>query len=181
MHNSIQTILPLTSLYLLHRIVKKVAQCAMIMRADAYIHSTLKLISLADTNITGNLLNHFIIRSEDEIDQVAHGRWGKNEESDVSDAPITGNSDSESESRSDSRSDRSRTPSRSPTPRRDLDERSQSQASFADGIETGTLVEEKLDSTPKEDPRDKLPPYLPSVYGCRSVEEFQVITNTIGL
>merc|ERR1712226_1031626 len=72
---------------------------------------------------------------------------------------------------------RSRTPSRSPTPRRDLDERSQSQASFADGIETGTLVEEKRDSTPKEDPRDKLPPYLPSVYGCRSVEEFQCLNR----
>ncbi len=25
-----------------------------------------------------------------------------------------------------------------------------------------------------EDPEDLLPPYLPSVYGCRSVEEFQV-------
>merc|ERR1712226_1370540 len=72
---------------------------------------------------------------------------------------------------------RSRTPSRSPTPRRDLDERSQSQASFADGIETGTLDEEKLDSTPKEDPRDKLPAYLPSVYGCRSVEEFQCLNR----
>lgn len=121
------------------------------------------------------LLNcQFISRSEDEIDQVAHGRWGKNEESDVSDAPITDNSESESDYRSESRSDRSRTPSRSPTPRRDLDERSQSQASFADGIEPGTLHEEKHDNTPKEDPRDKLPPYLPSVYGCRSVEEFQV-------
>ena len=120
------------------------------------------------------MINDFFPRSEDEIDQVAHGRWGRNEESDVSDAPITDNSDSESDSRSESRTDRSRTPSRSPTPRRDLDERSQSQASFADGIESGTLNEVKHDSTPKEDPRDKLPPYLPSVYGCRSVEEFQV-------
>ena len=25
-----------------------------------------------------------------------------------------------------------------------------------------------------EDERDKLPPYLPSIYGCRSVEEFHV-------
>jgi len=116
-------------------------------------------------------------RSEDEMDQVAHGRWGKNEESDVSDAPITDNSDSETDSRSDSRSDRSRTPSRSPTPRRDLDDRSQSQASFADGIEAGTLDEEKHESTTKEDPRDKLPPYLPSVYGCRSVEEFQCLNR----
>ena len=125
--------------------------------------------------LSHKLLNcQFISRSEDEIDQVAHGRWGKNEESDVSDAPITDNSESESDYRSESRSDRSRTPSRSPTPRRDLDERSQSQASFADGIEPGILHEEKHDNTPKEDPRDKLPPYLPSVYGCRSVEEFQV-------
>ena len=28
-----------------------------------------------------------------------------------------------------------------------------------------------------EDPEDKLPPYLPSVYGCRSVEEFQVFLS----
>ena len=151
------------------------------MRAEASSSSTVN-VTFKDTNIIENLLNqHFIIRSEDEIDQVAHGRWGKNEESDVSDAPITDNSGSNSESRSDSRSDRSRTPSRSPTPRRDLDERSQSQASFADGIETGTLDEEKLDSTPKEDPRDKLPAYLPSVYGCRSVEEFQVRINVINI
>ena len=50
------------------------------------------------------MINDFFPRSEDEIDQVAHGRWGKNEESDVSDAPITDNSDSESDSRSESRS-----------------------------------------------------------------------------
>ena len=143
----------------------------MIMRAEIVkiIFDTLRVMPLSYFNL-------YLIqpRSEDEMDQVAHGRWGKNEESDVSDAPITDNSDSETDSRSDSRSDRSRTPSRSPTPRRDLDDRSQSQASFADGIEAGTL-EEKHESTTKEDPRDKLPPYLPSVYGCRSVEEFQVI------
>ena len=145
----------------------------MIMRADFWLSSTEKNVSL--NSLFRMPLNcQFISRSEDEIDQVAHGRWGKNEESDVSDAPITDNSESESDYRSESRSDRSRTPSRSPTPRRDLDERSQSQASFADGIEQGTLNEEKHDNTPKEDPRDKLPPYLPSVYGCRSVEEFQV-------
>ena len=103
-----------------------------------------------------------------------HGRWGKTEGSDVSDAPITDDSESGSDSRSNSRSDESRTPSRSPTPRRDLEERSQSRGSFADGIEAVTVNDERLNSTPKEDPRDKLPPYLPSVYGCRSVEEFQV-------
>ena len=110
------------------------------------------------------------------MDQVAHGRWGRNEGSDVSDASITGDSESGSDSRSDSRSNESRTPSRSPTPRRDLDERSQSRGSFTDGIETVAIVDETRNSmsTPKEDPRDKLPPYLPSVYGCRSVEEFQV-------
>ena len=120
------------------------------------------------------LFNYFVPRVGDEMDQVAHGRWGRNEESDVSDAPITG--ESGSESRSDSGSNESRTPSRSPTPRRDLDERSQSGGSFADGIEAVMMPDEKRNnaSTPKEDPRDKLPPYLPSVYGCRSVEEFQV-------
>merc|ERR1712226_1387139 len=72
---------------------------------------------------------------------------------------------------------RSRTPSRSPTPRRDLDERSQSRGSFAEGIEAGTVNDEKIITTPKEDPRDLLPPYLPSVYGCRSVEEFQCLNR----
>ena len=119
-----------------------------------------------------SFFNTFFGRSGDEIDQVAHGRWGRNEGSDVSDAPIT--DDSESGSESDSRSDESRTPSRSPTPRRDLEERSQSRGSFAEGIEAGTVNDEKIITTPKEDPRDLLPPYLPSVYGCRSVEEFQV-------
>ena len=109
------------------------------------------------------------------MDQVAHGRWGRNEGSDVSDAPITDDSESGSESRSDSRSDdESRTPSRSPTPRRDIDERSQSRGSFADGIEVCVADDEKVVNIQKEDPRDKLPYYLPSVYGCRSVEEFQV-------
>ena len=106
----------------------------MIMRADLWLSSTAKYENI---NVLSRLLLNcqFISRSEDEIDQVAHGRWGRNEESDVSDAPITDNSESESDYRSESRSDRSRTPSRSPTPRRDYDERSQSQASFADGIE----------------------------------------------
>ena len=109
------------------------------------------------------------------MDQVAHGRWGRNEGSDVSDAPITDDSESGSESRSNSLSaDESRTPSRSPTPRRDIEERAQSRGSFADGIEVGITDDEKVANVQKEDPRDKLPPYLPSVYGCRSVEEFQV-------
>ena len=117
---------------------------------------------------------NFITRSGDEMDQVAHGRWGRNEGSDVSDAPIS--EESESESLSNSRSEESRTPSRSPTPLRDPEERSQSQGSFADGIELVAGNDEKVNVAPIEDPRDKLPPYLPSVYGCRSVEEFQVFS-----
>lgn len=145
----------------------------MIMRAD--LRKILPLISNWKKEIIDVCYN-FVPRVGDEMDQVAHGRWGRDEGSDVSDAPITGDSESGSESRSDSRSNESRTPSRSPTPRRDLDERSQSRGSFTDGIETVAIVDEKRNniSTPKEDPRNKLPPYLPSVYGCRSVEEFQV-------
>ena len=119
-------------------------------------------------------------RSGDEMDQVAHGRWGKDEASDVSDAPITEDSESGSaESGSESRSEESRTPSRSPTPRRD--DRSQSRGSFADGIEAGAMDDVNVSDNSHEkvkDPRDDLPPYLPSVYGCRSVEEFQVSTRT---
>ena len=143
------------------------------MRAELW--KILRLISNCKWKILDVSCN-FVPRAGDEMDQVAHGRWGRNEESDVSDAPITGDSESGSVSRSGSQSNESRTPSRSPTPRRELDERSQSRGSFTDGIETVAILDEKRNNinSPKEDPRDKLPPYLPSVYGCRSVEEFQV-------
>ena len=148
----------------------KVAQWAMIMRADNLKRSAIPPVLCFKEKMYSN--PNFITRSGDEMDQVAHGRWGRNEGSDVSDAPIS--EESESESLSNSRSEESRTPSRSPTPLRDPEERSQSQGSFADGIELVAGNDEKVNVVPIEDPRDKLPPYLPSVYGCRSVEEFQV-------
>ena len=142
----------------------------MIMRADK---SAFKVLAYVFVFINDPLqINNNCLRSGDEMDQVTHGRWGREEGSDVSEAPIT--DDSGSGSASDSRSDESRTPSRSPTPRRDIEERSQSRGSFDDGIEVGITGDEKATNIPKEDPRDKLPYYLPSVYGCRSVEEFQV-------
>ena len=80
---------------------------------------------------------------------------------------------------------RSRTPSRSPTPRRNSGSRA---SSFDD---QGRLdenrddlikeIEEEIVQDEEEeevkDFRDDLPPYLPSVSGCRSVEEFQCLNR----
>ena len=51
-----------------------------------------------------------------------------------------------------------------------------SQGSFGDGIGDGEGEgkDEAGLSKSAKDERDKLPPYLPSVHGCRSVEEFHV-------
>lgn len=48
-----------------------------------------------------------------------------------------------------------------------------SQRSFGDDMSKERKEEEAANKA-AEDERDKLPPYLPSIYGCRSVEEFQV-------
>lgn len=87
----------------------------------------------------------------------------------------------------------SRTPSKSPTPRRKSEDEDTTEAkvlksnqedsprsrgSFADDIpdEDGDKDERNLESE-AEDVDSKLPPYLPSVYGCRSVEEFQCLNR----
>ena len=58
-----------------------------------------------------------------------------------------------------------------------LQDTPKSQGSFGDGIGDGDH-EGKDDagglSKSAKDERDRLPPYLPSVNGCRSVEEFHV-------
>lgn len=98
---------------------------------------------------------------------------------DDSDASETG---SESERKEGKKvEDQSRSPSKSPTPRRnsDDDQRMQSPERVED-----------VDQSPKEDDaiearknvqihdfRDDLPPYLPSIFGCRNVEEFQCLNR----
>ena len=61
-----------------------------------------------------------------------------------------------------------------------LQDTPKSQGSFGDGIGDGDH-EGKDDagglSKSAKDERDRLPPYLPSVNGCRSVEEFHVSCN----
>ena len=51
-----------------------------------------------------------------------------------------------------------------------------SQGSFGDGARDGenSRSGNEAAKTEEDDERAKLPPYLPSVYGCRSVEEFHV-------
>lgn len=61
-----------------------------------------------------------------------------------------------------------------------------SQDSFADGInekepeaakESKEQEQEEQERLLREKERDKLPPYLPSIYGCRNVEEFQCLNR----
>ncbi|TRY79429.1 hypothetical protein TCAL_10766 [Tigriopus californicus] len=51
-----------------------------------------------------------------------------------------------------------------------------SQRSFGDDMSKERKEEEAANKA-AEDERDKLPPYLPSIYGCRSVEEFQCLNR----
>jgi cell division cycle 2-like protein len=94
----------------------------------------------------------------------------------------------------------SRTPSRSPTPRRASDgedsrlgdeggsmdrlqplSNKDGDLKIASGIDAGSAGDlEALKDEVVEvgrDVRDDLPPYLPSIYGCRSVEEFQCLNR----
>lgn len=91
----------------------------------------------------------------------------------------------------------SRTPSRSPTPRRHTDDedtmearalRNRSQeASPADSRDDSAdddqrhEEEEGLEaSVVEEEEKEELPPYLPSVYGCRNMDEFEVRFIALG-
>jgi len=119
-------------------------------------------------------------RGSQEGADSAEGRWGERGEG----SPTAG------ERRP--RRGGSRTPSRSPTPRRDSRD-----SSFERDKEGGRLddrpeelikeIEDDMDVQQEDedadererarDPRDDLPPYLPSVSGCRSVEEFQCLNR----
>ena len=85
-------------------------------------------------------------------------------------------------------SDVSRSPSKSPTPRRASSDDQHSPLSnddIDDREKMGRLEEEAEDLVDQlqhdvrdiRDIRDDLPPYLPSIYGCRSVEEFQCLNR----
>ena len=49
-----------------------------------------------------------------------------------------------------------------------------SQASFGENPAPEGLDETSQDKAPLQDETANLPPYLPSIYGCRSVEVFEV-------
>ena len=85
-------------------------------------------------------------------------------------------------------SDQSRSPSKSPTPRRaasDQDEGSSpmSAEDTHDSERIGGQIENEAPGANlaaaqvQRDFRDDLPTYLPSIYGCRSVEEFQCLNR----
>merc|ERR1711874_444851 len=86
-------------------------------------------------------------------------------------------------SKSQEGSDQSRSPSKSPTPRRASSDNQDSPSSIVDPNEGEKMrhldeeVEVNLAEQLQHDFRDDLPPYLPSIYGCRSVEEFQCLNR----
>ena len=76
-----------------------------------------------------------------------------------------------------------RSPSKSPTPRRVSDQDEDPNDPHEHAVQAETKEEdtekEKVDSSDpiEHDLRDDLPPYLPSIYGCRSVEEFHCLNK----
>ena len=75
-------------------------------------------------------------------------------------------------------SDQSHSPSKSPTPRRASDEDEEQEMQEEETVEPEEVKEVEDDpAEPVHDYRDDLPPYLPSIFGCRSVEEFHCLNK----
>ena len=77
-------------------------------------------------------------------------------------------------------SDRSRSPSKSPTPRRASDEDGDDEIKEENIVEAEEMKATAIEGDPEpvlHDFRDDLPPYLPSIFGCRSVEEFHCLNK----
>ena len=96
---------------------------------------------------------------------------------------------SESSRRSTNSEAPSRTPSRSPTPRRRSDDEETLEARAMRNLSREASPDESHDSEYEdgqherdpepeieEEEKEELPPYLPSVYGCRNMDEFEVLT-----
>ena len=103
------------------------------------------------------------------------------EESEESDAKDLEDKEAIEKNKKKNESDHSRTPSRSPTPRRKSSGDEHSDAKDETEIEAReTEMEDPTKgqsaefASPVHDVRDDLPPYLPSIFGCRSVDEFHV-------
>lgn len=80
--------------------------------------------------------------------------------------------------RSSKKYDSDRSPSKSPTPRRDSgDEAGEPENDITPQDKTNEMEAEREPEHPEHDFRDDLPPYLPSIYGCRSVEEFHCLNK----
>ena len=88
-----------------------------------------------------------------------------------------------SPARSSKKYDSDRSPSKSPTPRRvSGDEETEEPADIDVAPQVLDKSNEFEDEKEQPDPpehdfRDDLPPYLPSIYGCRSVEEFHCLNK----
>merc|ERR1712223_1604506 len=119
-------------------------------------------------------------REENEGEEVE----GEENETDASDTDSGSEKDQRLKSTKSTKdqddSDQSRSPSKSPTPRRASDEDDISPQSGTENNETEQMNMEQHEpemAPIQHDIRDDLPPYLPSIFGCRSVEEFQCLNR----
>ena len=122
-----------------------------------------------------------------EHNEGSHSEDNEGEVDDEEEESVDSDSDSESSEKKDkikSGSDHSRSPSKSPTPRRSSEADRESPQNGKTPKEEGTdlspgpsavvVADEVKEEPPITNMFEGLPPYLPSIYGCRSVEEFQV-------
>ena len=120
--------------------------------------------------------------AEEEDENASEADDTEGEDSEDSEAKDSEDKEAIEKSKKKNESDHSRTPSRSPTPRRKSSGDEHSDAKDETETEAReTEMEDSLKSQsiaefapPVHDVRDDLPPYLPSIFGCRSVDEFHV-------
>ena len=125
-------------------------------------------------------------------DRDTEGERSDGDESDPRDAELKDLADKADHRRKNTPSDHSGTPSRSPTPRKSGDE-TEDDLDENEGADESTdhekhaaaneIVKKESDkeyhASPIHNILDDLPPYLPSVLGCRSVDEFHVSCQII--
>lgn len=110
--------------------------------------------------------------TDENAEEVGDDEEEEDEESDSE-------SDSEEDEESNERkrqSNHSRSASRSPTPIRDTDDVGSEDKSQGPTQDTNEESNHQP-AAPAYDIRNDLPPYLPSIYGCRNVEEFQCMNR----
>lgn len=111
--------------------------------------------------------------TDDNAEEV--GEEDEDDDEDESDSE----SDSEEEESNERKrhSERSHSASRSPTPIRETDVSVTTDQGPSSQDAKEESSEQQQSSAPAYDIRNDLPPYLPSIYGCRNVEEFQCMNR----